>query len=568
MSDTEDLSAPAEGDEALLPARMLNEVVYCPRLFYLEHVAGEWEESADTLAGKRVHRHVDARSSPLPPPAELPEDLAARSVTVSSEREGLVAKVDIIEVRDGGVQPIDYKRGSPPKPGCYPDDIWPADRVQVGAQAIALRDSGYSCDRGVIYYAAVKQRHSLSIDDSVRDDVRAAVRDARALRRLDNPPPPLVDSPKCPGCSLVGICLPDETNQLLGRASPAESCAKPPRRLVPGVEERHPCHVQVAGTTVGKTGEQLEIRFRDGAKQRVGLATISHLSLFGRVHATSAVLQQMCAQDAGVSFFTSGGWYVGTLAPHSIVNVRTRIAQFEVAADPARSVRLARELVSSKILNCRTLLRRNSRVKPDAALDQLRRLAEKARQAPDLETLLGIEGAAGRSYFEQFSTMLSARGFEAFVFEGRNRRPPRDPINALLSFGYSLLARECYSAVLKVGFDPSLGFLHKPRPGRPGLALDLMEEYRPLVADSTVLSAINNAAIQEGDFIRAAGGVALSPEARRAFLGAFERRMGQEITHPIFGYRITYRRVLEVQARLLARVVSGELAEYPRFLTR
>ena len=159
-------------------------------------------------------------------------------------------------------------------------------------------------------------------------------------------------------------------------------------------------------------------------------------------------------------------------------------------------------------------------------------------------------------------------GTEGFAFDGRNRRPPRDPINALLSFGYSLLLRECTAALVKVGFDPSVGFLHQPRPGRPGLALDLMEEFRPLVADSTVLAAVNNGAVQVSDFVRAAGGVALTDGGRRSFLAGFERRMAQEITHPVFEYRISYRRVLEVQARLLARVVTGELPEYPRFLTR
>ena len=136
------------------------------------------------------------------------------------------------------------------------------------------------------------------------------------------------------------------------------------------------------------------------------------------------------------------------------------------------------------------------------------------------------------------------------------------------AFGYSLLVRECHAALLKVGFDPSVGFLHQIRPGRPALALDLMEEFRSLIADSTVLSLLNTGAIQSSDFVRAAGAVALTETARRAFLAGFERRMAQEVTHPVFGYRLTYRRVLEVQARLLARVVVGELPHYPTFLTR
>ena len=562
-------ATPPDTAETPIPARMLNEVVYCPRLYYLEHVAQESEESADTIAGKRVHRRVDGKPSPLPGPEALPDDLKARSVTVSSEVEGIIAKLDLVEARDGSVRPVDYKRGAAPDPERVPGGVWPADRVQVGAQIVALRDSGYPCEEAVVYYAASKTRVSVPFDDSLLAEVRAAVAHARRLREATVPPPPLVDSPKCPGCSLAGICLPDETNVLLGRQGDADA-ARLPRRLIPSDDERHPCHVQAAGAMVGKSGECLQVRFRDGEKQEVRTHHVSHLSVFGRVQVTTGALQELCAQGVGVSFFTAGGWHYGTLAPHSAVNVQTRIAQFRLASNPGASLRLARAFVAGKILNSRTLLRRNAREKPQRALGQLKHLAREAEGAGSLEPLLGVEGAAARVYFQAFPAMLTeaAAVDGGFEFEGRNRRPPRDPVNALLSFGYSLLLRECHSALVKVGFDPSPGFLHQVRPGRPGLALDLMEEFRPLVADSTVLAVLNTAAIQASDFVRAAGGVALRDEGRRAFLQAFERRMAQEVTHPEFQYRISYRRVLEVQARLLARVVVGELPGYPSFQTR
>jgi len=558
--------APPAAEDRLIPARMLNEVVYCPRLFYLEHVAGEWDESADTLAGKRVHRRVDAKASPMPPPEELPEGLKARSVTVSSQAESIIAKVDLIEAADGVVTPVDYKRGSAPDPNRVSGGVWPADRVQVGAQVLA---AGHRCEEAVVYYAASKTRVRVPFSEALAAEVRAAVVEARRLETTDMPPPPLVDSPKCPGCSLAGICLPDETNALLGGPGDAAP-AKPPRRLIPSDDDRHPCHVQAAGATVGKAADLLEIRFRDGTKQEVRVRGVSHLSLFGKVHVTTGALQELCSQGVGVSFFSTGGWHYGTLAPHSAVNVHTRIAQFRLASDPSASLPLARGFVSAKILNCRTFLRRNARHKPDLALDQLKRLANEAQRAGSIESLLGTEGFAARTYFQAFPAMLTeAAAIDGgFDFEGRNRRPPRDPVNALLSFAYSLLVRECHSALVKVGFDPSVGFLHQVRPGRPALALDLMEEFRPLVADSTVLSLLNTAAIQACDFVRAAGGIALGESGRRSFLSAFERRMAQEVTHPVFEYRISYRRVLEVQARLLARVVVGELASFPSFQTR
>jgi CRISPR-associated protein Cas1 len=173
---------------------------------------------------------------------------------------------------------------------------------------------------------------------------------------------------------------------------------------------------------------------------------------------------------------------------------------------------------------------------------------------------------AAKLYFQGFSRLL--KGGPAFNLEGRNRRPPTDPVNALLSFVYSLLAKELTITLHAVGFDPMLGFFHRPQYGRPSLALDLAEEFRPLIADSVVLTLINNAEVSESSFVCRGGAVALTDTGRKAVLTAFERRLETEITHPLFGYSISYRRVLDVQSRLLSRVLLGELTEYPGFFTR
>lgn len=587
----------------LVPARMLNEVVYCPRLFHLEHVAGEWDDNADTVSGRRTHRRVDSVASPLPEAQQLEAEglRVARSVTVAAPADGVVAKVDLVEAEGGQVTPVDYKRGSAPDPQRVPGGVWPADRVQIGAQVLALRAAGYACQGGVAYYAESKTRVAVPFDDGLAAEVRAAVAEARRLETLAVPPPPLVDSPKCPRCSLVGICLPDETNLLRVEATPArerepapDAAAMPPaagdvddepeaaaddapgvaptrvRRLLPADDDRQPGHVQANGATVQKNGDVLEVRLRDGSRQTLRLRSLSHLSLYGQVHLTPGAIQALCSAGIGASFFSTGGWYYGMLGGVATASVHTRLAQFEAAADAGRSLRLARALVRGKILNCRTLLRRNAPQEPAAALARLKDYAADAQRAPSLATLLGVEGMAARVYFEAFGALIAPRSgaSAAFDFEGRNRRPPRDPVNALLSFAYALLVRDTRIALLAAGFDPTVGFLHQPRPGRPALALDLMEEFRPLVADSVVLTVINTEVVQESDFVRAAGAVALNERGRKAFLGAYERRLQQEITHPLFGYRIGYRRVLEVQARLLARTLTGELPEYPSFLTR
>ncbi|MER3424643.1 MAG: CRISPR-associated endonuclease Cas1, partial [Nitrospiraceae bacterium] len=210
--------------------------------------------------------------------------------------------------------------------------------------------------------------------------------------------------------------------------------------------------------------------------------------------------------------------------------------------------------------NCRTVLRRNHPAAPETVLRDLKADQQKAVEAESLDVLLGIEGTAARRYFSEFAGMIKAGDgdeLRRFDFEGRNRRPPQDPVNTLLSFAYAMLAREWTVMLQAVGLDPYLGFYHQPRYGRPALALDLMEEFRPLVADSVVLTAVNNGEIRSTDWIQRMGAVSLTAEGRRRFIKTYERRMGQEITHPVFGYQISYRRVLEVQARLFGRYLLG-----------
>jgi CRISPR-associated protein Cas1 len=245
-------------------------------------------------------------------------------------------------------------------------------------------------------------------------------------------------------------------------------------------------------------------------------------------------------------------------------------------------LRLARALVAGKIRNQRTMLQRNHVEPPPRPLALMKCLMEDAERAESQEELLGIEGNAARLYFENFAGMIkrgddepagagaTSAGAAEFPFDfvNRNRRPPRDAVNALLSLAYSMLAKDLHIVCHAVGFDPYLGFYHQPRFGRASLALDLMEPFRPLIADSAVLSAINTRMVTPQDFVRAGDSVALTAGGRKAFFRAYEQRMDALITHPVFNYRVNYRRVLEIQARLLARVLTGELATYPVFVTR
>jgi CRISPR-associated protein Cas1 len=539
---------------------MLNEFVYCPRLFYLEWVQSEWADSADTVAGASDHRRVDVEQGSLPEPSELAgEGFEARSVLLGAPEEGLIARIDLLEARDGEVVPVDYKHGRPPDKGA-----WDADRIQIGAQALILREKGYRCRRGVVYYVAAKRRVEIVIDDALAAETRENVSKAWEATENHIPPAPLVDSPKCPRCSLVGICLPDEQN-LLAAVEPSPK--HDVRRLYPAKDDALPLYIQAQGARLGKAGDELEIVERDQGTRRVRMMDVSQVALFGNVHATANAVSELLARGIPICHFSYGNWFRGITQGLGNRNCELRLHQYRTVIDAGKSLRLARGFVSRKIRNARTLLRRNG-VKPGReVLEEMNRIADLAEKAPAQESLLGIEGVGARLYFQSFSSMLKASR-STFDFELRNRRPPRDPVNALLSLAYSVLARDWTVVLLAVGLDPFLGFYHRPRFGRPALALDLMEEFRPLIADSVVLQVINNGEVQEEDFIKRGDAVALTQDGRRKFFLAYERRMAHLVTHPIFGYRVSYRRLLEVQARLVARFLTGELSAYDGFRTR
>jgi len=400
------------------------------------------------------------------------------------------------------------------------------------------------------------------------DRTLSLAREARELATEGAIPPPLPDSPKCPGCSLVGICLPDEVNFLAAHRSGVS--ANEVRRLVPARDERSPLYVQEQGTCVGKDGERIQVTEKGRSLMKVRLMDTSQVNLFGSVQISTQLVQELCRRQIPVAYYSYGGWFNGITTGMGHKNVELRRRQYEAAADPARSLLLAARFVRGKILNCRTLLRRNLKGEADSTLKDLTRLAYASSRSPDLSTLLGLEGAAARIYFGKFGQLLRSPGGTAFEFDfhGRNRRPPRDPINCLLSFLYAVLTKETLLTAMAVGFDPYLGFYHQPRYGRPALALDLMEEFRPLTADSVVLQLINTGEIRGNDFIERAGGCSLRPDGRKRVLAAFERRLEATVVHPLFGYAASYRRILELQARLLGRWLGGEIPEYPPFRTR
>jgi len=571
-----------------LPARMVNEFVYCPRLFFYEWVEGIFAHNADTVEGANRHARVDNRSEPLPLPDDADEaPRVARSVTLSSETHQVIAKIDLVEAEGASATPVDYKKGSP-KPGDDGPEAWPADRIQVGVQILVLRENGYQCDEAVLYYHATRQRVRVPATAELMAETLSAIAGALELASSGATPPPLEDSPKCPRCSLVGICMPDETALAQARAFDAPDplqpwLIEPPadngatkaedavRRLVPARDDLRPLYVIGQGLMVGKSGEVLLVKDRDRrVVQEARLHETSQVNLFGNVTLTAPALQVLCGADKPIAHFSTGGWFYGLTQGLGLRNGYLRAEQFRQAANPVFCRRVASRTVAAKIRNQRTLLQRNHVEPPRPVLARLKSLAEDAERAASVSSLLGIEGTAARLYFQEFAGMVKADDEHApvFAFEQRNRRPPRDPVNALLSLAYSLLSKDLTIVCAVVGFDPFWGFYHQPRFGRPALALDLMEMFRPLVADSCVLTAINTGMVGAGDFVRVGQSVSLTPTGRKGLLRAYEQRVDGLVTHPLFDYRVSYRRVFEIQARLLARFVAGEIEDYPPFETR
>ena len=565
--DTESQGPTSGSDIPLLPARMVNEFAYCPRLAYFEWVDGEFADNAETTEGRFHHRRVDqapVRKSRQTENQESGETtIHQRSVWLSSEGLGVTAKIDLVEGEGQAVVPVDYKRGKRPHTA---QGAWEPERVQLCVQGLLLREQGFTCERGVLYFVGSRERVEVPFDDELVARTREFLAGMRTMTQATIAPPPLVDSPKCPRCSLVGLCLPDEVGWL---RQPHNGDMPALRKLIPTNDDALPLYIQTPGAKLGKDGECLKVKDHDDVIGEARLVETSQVVLYGAVQVSTQVVQELCKRNIPLVYCSSGGWFYGMTTGLLHKHVELRRRQYAVAGDRDRCLQLARRFVQAKIANCRTLLRRNHRAAPDTVIQDLKNDHAHAGTVESLESLLGVEGTAARRYFSEFAGMLKeAEPGARFDFDGRNRRPPRDPVNAMLSLLYSMLAREWTVTLQSVGLDPYLGFYHQPRYGRPALALDMMEEFRPLIADSAVLTAINNGEVQQSDWFERMGSVTLTPEGRRRLIETYERRMGQEITHPVFGYQISYRRVLEVQARLLGRYLLGEIPELPPFTTR
>lgn len=534
----------------LLQVRALSDFVYCPRLFHLEYVIGEDRDNWFTLDGKLAHRNVDDHTE-----HSLDDGLRTTALYLNSRQLGLSGRVDVLEEQAGLSTPIEFKRGKKPEKGPpY------SQKIQVAAYCLLLIDDGRRCTGGAIYYADSHTRVDVPLERELQEAVLRYATEAREALHADALPDPLHHDRRCEGCSIAPICLPEE-HWFLRETNPYEV-----KRIIPARGDREPLYVQEQGARIGLSDKVIRVQKGEELLAETRIHELSEVSLFGNIQISTQALHALMDEAVPVLYFTMGGYFLGCTVVPDQRRSYLKAAQYRRSQDQDFCRRVASALVNNKIRNCRTMLRRNARGVDQSVLDEMADLAEKAAKVPEIEALLGLEGRAGRLYFDSFSSMLGDA--VPFVFECRNRRPPHDPVNAVLGYAYGILVKDLTVALMSVGFEPSHGFYHKPRPGRPALALDLMEPFRPLIADSAVITAFNKGVLSSRDFLIAGDFCNLTPAGRRSFIKTYESRIGQLVTHPLFDYRVSYRRVLEIQARLLGKLLTGEIVDLPPFETR
>jgi len=332
--------------------------------------------------------------------------------------------------------------------------------------------------------------------------------------------------------------------------------------------------VTTQGSYVAKEGETILVRVENETKLRVPVLGLDGIVCFGRVSCSPAAMALCGERGVTISFLSEQGRFRARLLGPVSGNVLLRRRQYRLADDPDSAAAIAKALVAAKVANSRVVLRRTLRDHPDhphreellRASTYLQGLIAELRRPLALHVIRGIEGDAARNYFAVFDHLISTQKTN-FFFRSRTRRPPLDNMNSLLSFVYALLAHDATSALESVGLDPAVGFLHRDRPGRPGLALDLMEEFRAFLGDRLALSLVNRRQVRAKGFtVSESGAVRMDDATRKTLLVAYQRRKQEEIRHPFLEEKTTVGLLMHLQALLLARFLRGDLDGYPPFL--
>lgn len=541
--------------EPLIRVMALHALAYCERLFYLEEVEEIRIADAAVYAGRRLHEELAADEGDLV------------SLTLESETLSLKGKVDCLRRRDGRLIPYEHKRGRA-RPADDGKTAWPSDRLQVCAYALLVEEHTSSpIEEARIRYHADNVTVRVPVDETAREDVRKAVARARALSRSVERPPVTDNDRLCLRCSLAPVCLPEEERL-------AHDAGWDPVRLFPADLDRQALHVTDNGARVNRAGEALVIIRTDGEKATFPIREIGQLVLHGNAQITTQAIHLCAHHEVGVHWMTGGGRYVGGVAA-GVSPVQRRIRQYEALRDPGMAFRLARRLALARAEGQLRFLLRASRGESressgvQQAVDGIRHALAGTGRAEGIDGLRGHEGEAGRAYFSGLPTLLRDDLDDRLRFSGRNRRPPKDCFNALLSFGYALLYRDVLQAIVAVGLEPAFGFFHQPRSAAHPLALDLMELFRVPMWDMPLVASVNRLQWDpEADFTYAGPQVWLSDAGRKKAIEVYERRKEDQWKHPVTRYSLSYARLIELEVRLLEKEWTGEPGLFARMRLR
>lgn len=531
----------------------LHALAYCPRLFYLEEVEEIRVADDRVFAGRELHASLEAE-----------EDAEWASLELTSPTLGLYGKVDCLRRRDGVYVPYEHKRGRAHIRDDGAWQAWPSDRLQIVAYAVLLEEAfAQSIPEGRVRYHASNVTVRVPIDDQARRDLDAAIQQARSLRNTVERPPIAGNERLCQHCSLAPVCLPEEVRQ-------AVDTEHKPVRLFPAERSGASLHVVSSGAQVGRSGDCLEVRPRDEPAVKHAIRDVDCVLLHGFTQISTQALRLCVESDVGVHWLSASGRHQASLTA-TAGQVQRRIRQFRSLTDPTTCLRLAVALVSAKVEGQhRYLLRatRGDQAQRTAILPQLSDLQDSLRSIRKVENadaLRGHEGRAGVAYFQAIRQLLGPNVPEELRSSTRNRRPPVDRFNALLSFGYGLVHSAVMRGVLAAGLEPALGFFHTPRSAAYPLVLDLMELFRLSLWDLVVVGSLNRSQWDpETDFAVTRAKVWLSDEGRKKAIGLFEDRLNETWKHPVVNYSLTYARAIELEARLLEKEWSGEPGLFAR----
>lgn len=574
-----------------LAVHSLHALAYCERLFYLENVENLRVADERVYAGRRLHVEIERDE----------DENEWLTLQLESEKWGLVGKVDCIRRRDGMLIPYEHKRGRAARTQSGSPEAWWSDKLQVFAYAALIEEhSGRDVIEGRIRYHADNVTVRVRIDDDACRLLSEAIARARELQASVIRPSVTANEKLCAKCSLAPVCLPEEarlaegvvarkTDGMKGKPgngpiflslnelfkSDQQTVIKKPVRLFPADDDRHTLHVMTQGARVGRKGDRLEITAPDELPTLHPVHEVGQVVLHGFSQITTQALGFCAQNEIGIHWITNGGRYLGSWSGGA-GSVQRRIRQYRALTTPDFCLQLSKRLAEARVRSQLSVLLRASRdaeQNKSAAITEsistIRKLLSPMSRANSIHSLRGYEGSIGAQYFKVLPHLISDEAGDEMKPDGRNRRPPRDRCNALLSFGYSLLMRDVMNAILIVGLDPSLGFYHQPRSQAHPLALDLMELFRVPLVDLPLIGSINRRQWdEEADFQITGQQVWLSDSGRKKLVGIYEHRKADQWKHPVIGYSLSYSRLLELEVRLLEKEWMGEGGLFARMRLR